>query len=78
MTKALGNLINKMTFQERKEVETFAAFIISRRKLDKNYFINNDIPINELIEVVSESGSFNWLNNDEEDIYSINDGEEIG
>jgi len=59
MTKALGNLINKMTFQERKEVETFAAFIISRRKLDKNYFINNDIPINELIEVVSESGSFN-------------------
>jgi len=77
MTKTLANLINEMTFQERKEVEAFAAFIISRRNLDKDYLVTNDLPVNELIEVVSDSGSFNWLNNDEEDIYSLNDGEEI-
>ena len=35
MTKTLANLINKMTLQERKEVETFAAFIISRRNFEK-------------------------------------------
>ena len=77
MTKTLANLINEMTFQERKEVETFAAFIISRRNSDKDYLVTNDVPINELIEVVSDSGSFNWLNNDEEDIYSLNDGENV-
>jgi hypothetical protein len=77
MTKTLANLINKMTLQERKEVETFAAFIISRRNFDKDYLVTNDVPVNELIEVISDSGSFNWLNNEEEDIYSLNDGEEV-
>jgi hypothetical protein len=39
MTIILTNLVNEMTFQERKEVETFAAFIISRRKHDRDYLI---------------------------------------
>ncbi|KPA16595.1 hypothetical protein MHK_003184 [Candidatus Magnetomorum sp. HK-1] len=77
MTKTLRHLINKMTLQEKKEVETFAAFIITRRKLEKNYLVADDVPINELIEVISGSGGFHWLKADDEDIYSIDDGEEI-
>ena len=77
MTKTLANLLNEMTFQEQKKVETFAAFIISQRHSDKDYLVSNDVPINELIDVVSDSGSFNWLNNDEENIYSLNDGENV-
>ena len=32
ITKKLSQLLENMTLQERAEVETFAAFVIARRK----------------------------------------------
>jgi hypothetical protein len=31
----------------------------------------------EFIKLVAESGSFNWLNRSEEDVYSLENGEEV-
>lgn len=70
-------LIKNMTPQERAEVETFAAFVIARRKLQKLQIITDDIPTQELVQLVMESGSFNWLSAEEEDVYSIEDGEAV-
>jgi hypothetical protein len=77
MSHKLAQLLEKMNSQERAEVETFAAFIIARRNLQKPHIITDDISIQELIELVTESGSFAWLDAEEEDIYSLEDGEAI-
>lgn len=77
MSDRLSQLIKNMTPQERAEVETFAAFVIARRKLQKLQIITDDIPTQELVQLVMESGSFNWLSAEEEDVYSIEDGEAV-
>jgi hypothetical protein len=73
----LNQLIEKMTPQERTEVEAFAAFLIVRRRLQKPQLLTDDISITELTELVAASGSFDWLNAAEEDIYSLADGEGV-
>ncbi|MFQ5662120.1 MAG: hypothetical protein ACE5F2_02615 [Candidatus Paceibacteria bacterium] len=77
MSDRLSQLLNEMTSQERTEVEIFSAFIISRRKLQKPKVLSDDISVRELMELVTESGSFDWLNAKEEDVYSIEDGEAV-
>ncbi len=66
-----------MTPKERAEVETFAAFMITRWKLRKLSVLTDDIPTQELMQLVMESGSFYWLDSKEEDVYSIEDGEAV-
>ncbi|NAT10382.1 hypothetical protein C4E22_02350 [ANME-1 cluster archaeon AG-394-G06] len=66
-----------MTPQERAEVETVAAFVIARRKLRNLSVLTDDIPTQELMQLVMESGSFDWLDAKEEDVYSIEDLERI-
>jgi len=39
--------------------------------------LTDDISIKELMEYVTRSGSFDWLNEEGEDIYSIEDGEAV-
>lgn len=74
-TKILG-LLERMTSEEQAEVETFAAFVIARRELQKLHILTDDISNQELLGLVEDSGSFDWLDSEKEDIYSINDGEE--
>ena len=64
-----------MTPQERAEVEAFAAFVIARWKLHNLSVLTDDIPTQELMQLVTESGSFDWLDAKEEDVYSIEDSE---
>lgn len=74
MNKQLSLLINNITSDEEKEVENFISFLIVRRKIHDHEILNDDISITELTSLVSESGSFDWLNNDSQDIYSSKDG----
>ena len=46
-------------------------------KNDQGPTTNDDIFTYELMQLVTESGSFDWLSSDEEDIYSIDDGDEV-
>jgi hypothetical protein len=77
ISKRLSQLLENMAPQERAEVETFAAFVIARRKLQKLSVLTDDIPTQELMQLVTESGSFDWLDAKEEDVYSIEDGEAV-
>ena len=77
MTGNMIGLLEKMTPEEQAEVETFAAFVIARRKAKKQKILTNEIPTQELMALVETSGSFDWLDTDEEDVYSIEDGEEV-
>jgi len=62
---------------ERAEVETFAVFVIARRKLGNLPVLTNDISTQELMRLVMESGSFDWLDASCEDVYSSEDGEAV-
>ncbi len=77
MPDNISQLLDNMTPQERAEVETFSAFIVARRNLLKPKVLTDDISITELMEYVTRSGSFDWLNEEGEDIYSIEDGEAV-
>ena len=66
-----------MTPKEHAELETFASFMIARRKLRNLSVLTDDIPTRELMQLVMESGSFDWLDAKEEDVYSIEDGEAV-
>lgn len=75
MTPRLTQLLEEMTPQEQTEVEAFAAFLIVRRQLQQPQLLPDDISVQELTALVAASGSFDWLNAEEEDIYSLADGE---
>ncbi len=75
MPDNISQLLDNMTHQERAEVETFSAFLVARRNLLKPKVLTDDISITELMEYVTKSGCFDWLNEEGEDIYSIEDGE---
>ncbi len=77
ISKKLSQLLENMTPKERAEVETFAAFMITRRKLRNLSVLTDDVPTQELMQLVMESGSFDWLDSKEEDVYSIEDGEGV-
>lgn len=77
MSTKLTQLLENMTPQERAEVEAFAAFVIVRRHLQQPHLFIDDISVDELTELVAASGSFDWLNAEEEDIYSLADGEVV-
>jgi hypothetical protein len=77
MSPRLAQLLKEMTPQERAEVEAFAAFVIVRRYLQQPQLLTDDISVQELTELVAASGSFDWLNAEEEDIYSVEDGEAV-
>ena len=77
MSPRLTQLLEEMTPQEQTEVEAFAAFLIVRRQLQRPQLLTDDISIRELTELVAASGSFDWLNAEEEDIYSLVDGEAV-
>jgi hypothetical protein len=75
MNAKLRELLESMSPQEQAEVEAFVAFMIARRKLQKPQILTDDIPAQELTQLVMESGSFGWLDAEEEDVYSIENGE---
>ena len=75
MTKQILQIYEKMTPQEQQEVESFALFVIARRKLGKQQLLMDEISTNELLQLVENAGSFDWLDAESEDLYSINDGE---
>jgi len=51
--------------------------MITRRKLQHLTVLTDDIPTQELMQLVMESGSFDWLDSKEEDVYSIEDGKAV-
>jgi hypothetical protein len=77
MSPRLTQFLEAMTPQEQTEVEVFAAFLIVRRQLQQPQLLTDDISVQELTALVAASGSFNWLNAAEEDIYSLADGEAV-
>jgi len=77
MTNKLKELFEQMSPQEKKEIETFAIFLLTRRKLRKRNILSDDIFIEELTQLIEESGSFEWLNSKDEDVYSVRDGEAV-
>ena len=77
MTLRLTQLLEEMTPQEQIAVEAFAAFLIVRRQLQQPQLLPDDISVQELTELVAASGSFDWLNAEEEDSYSLADGEAV-
>ena len=77
ISKRLSQLLENMAPQERAEVETFAAFVIARQKLRNLSVLTDDIPTQELMQLIMESGSFDWLDSKEEDVYSIEDGKAV-
>ena len=77
MSPKLVQLLEKMSPQEQAEVEDFAAFILARRHLQQPRMLTDDISVQELMECVAKSGSFDWLEADEENIYSVEDGEPV-
>ena len=77
MTDKLLKLCEKMTPREQQEVESFIIFVLARRKLRKLQLLADDISTDELMQLVESSGSFNWLNSEFEDVYTIRDGDEV-
>lgn len=77
VSKKLSQLLDNMAPQERAEVETFAAFVIARRELKTISVLTDEISTQELMQLVMESGSFDWLDAICEDVYSSEDGETV-
>lgn len=77
MTRSLRTLLEKMTREEQAELETYAAYLLVRRKLRQKQVSTDDIATQELARLVEEAGSFDWLDAEAEDVYSIRDGEPV-
>jgi hypothetical protein len=77
VSKKLSQLLDNMAPQERAEVEIFAAFVIARRELKTISVLTDEISTQELMQLVMESGSFDWLDASCEDVYSSEDGEAV-
>jgi hypothetical protein len=63
--------------EEQAEVETFAAYLLLRRKLREKQLLTDDISTEELTRLVEGGGSFNWLDAEAENVYSRKDGEAV-
>jgi len=77
ISSPLKEIWRALTFEEKKELETFAAFLLARRNLPKPQLMTDDISTKELMSLVMAGGSFDWLDDPREDVYSEKDGEEI-
>ena len=77
MTNRFLQLCEKMTPQEQQEVESFVIFVLARRKLRKRQLLTDDISTDELMQLVESSGSFDWLDSEFEDGYTIRDGDKV-
>jgi hypothetical protein len=44
---------------------------------EKQDLLADDISIGELMELSKKSGAFDWLASDEEEVYSVEDGEAV-
>ena len=77
MNHRFAQLLKRLTPEEETEVETFAAAVLARRD-DQNFTMQtDDISSEELIQLATDSGSFDWLDSLEEDIYSPTDGKAV-
>ncbi len=74
VSKKLSQLLDNMAPRERVEVETFAAFVIARRSFRTLSVLTDETSTQELMRIVMESGSFDWLDVSCEDVYSSEDG----
>ncbi len=77
MTDSILSLLEKMTPAEQGEIETFAAYLLSRRSSRKLYVFTDEASSRELLQIADRSGSFEWLNAEAEDVYSLQDGDEV-
>ena len=77
MKAGLANLLNSLTPAEQAEVETFAAFLLARRKLKNVQVSTDDVSTEKLLQLVADSGGFAWLDAPEEDVYSAADGDAL-
>jgi hypothetical protein len=77
MSQRIERLLDHLTLQEQGELEAFAAFLIARRTLEHPQVLTDDISAEELLEIVMQSGSVNWLADSREDGYSLADGEAV-
>ena len=77
MKAGLAKLLNRLTPSEQAEVETFAAFLLARRKAGKLQVSTDDVSTEELLQLVTDAGGFEWLDAPEEDVYSAADGNAV-
>ena len=77
MNSRLYRLLEQLTAEEQAEAQTFAMFLLARRRLEKAQALSNEIPIGELMQLVTDSGGFDWLEATGEDVYSIEDGKAV-
>ncbi len=66
-----------MTAEEQAEVETFAAYLLVRRKLREKQPLTDDISTEELMRLAERGGSFDWLDAEAENVYTVKDGEPV-
>ena len=77
MKAGLSKLLESLTPAEQAEVETFAAFLLARRRLKKHKLFTDDVSTEELMQLVTDAGGFEWLEAPEEDGYSTADGDAV-
>ena len=77
MNHRFAQLLKRLTPEEEIEVETFAAAVLARRDDQNLAMQTDDISSEELIQLVTDSGSFDWLDAPEEDIYYPTDGKAV-
>jgi hypothetical protein len=58
-------------------METFAAFLLARRSREKLQLLTDEVSSEELAQLAADSGSFDWLDAPEEDVYSLKDGQAV-
>ena len=77
MKAGLSKLLNSLTPTEQAEVETYAAFLLARRKLKKVQVLTDDVSTEELLQLVTDAGGFEWLDALGEDVYTAGDGDAV-
>ena len=71
MKAGLSKLLKSLTPAEQAEVETFATFLLARRRLKKHRVFTDDVSTEELLQLVTDAGGFEWLDAPGEDLYSV-------
>ena len=77
MKAGLSKLLNSLFPAEQAEVETFATFLLARRKLKTVQVLTDDVSTEELLQLVTDAGGFEWLDALGEDVYSAADGDPV-
>ena len=77
MKAGLSKLLSSLFPAEQAEVETFATFLLARRKLKTVQVLTDDVSTEELLQLVTDAGGFEWLDALGEDVYSAADGDPV-